>query len=97
MGILCCLGRYNPALERAGIPYSIECTVEGSIRSSSDARRLAQEAVEEYLSPMLGSLELGSLSGWEYIGSRFNLYSYRLSARGVEVGVLRVVETGGAP
>ena len=97
MGVLGCLGRYNPALEWAGIPYSFECTVEGSFRDPGDARNLALEAVVEYLSPMLGSVELGSLAGWEYIGSKFNLYSYRLKASEVEVGVLRVVETGGAP
>ncbi len=97
MGVLGCLGRYNPALEPAGIPYSFECTVEGRFRDPGDARRLALEAVRKYLSPLLGNVEVGGFAGWEYIGSRFNLYSYRLHVKGVEAGVLRVVETGGAP
>ena len=96
MDVLGCLVRFNPVLVPAGIPFSVECTVTGRVADARDAARASRMAVEEYLRPLLGPLEAGGLRGWEYIGRRFNLYTRALYARGVDVGVVRAVETGGA-
>ena len=92
-----CLVRYNPPTVKLGLGYVFECTVEGSVSNVGDVERLAGEALSA-LSAVVGpGLEPAGGVGWEYIGRMFNLYSYKLSVGGVEAGVLRVVEVGGAP
>nr|MEB3851042.1 molybdopterin-dependent oxidoreductase [Desulfurococcales archaeon] len=73
---------------------SAECTVEGRVSGYGDVASLASQAASR-LARLLGvGIELEGLAGWEFIGGRFNLYTYTTRA---PRGVLRVVEAGGYP
>ncbi len=97
--VLGCRVSYSEFNEPLGIPFSLECTLEGGgIESFNDVVKVAVEA-SKALSELLGAgaLRISSFSGWEYLGGRFNLYNFDLEYHGSQLGVLRVVESGGYP
>jgi DMSO/TMAO reductase YedYZ molybdopterin-dependent catalytic subunit len=91
-----CRIRFNPRLlGDVGIPYSVECTGSWRIDSPRDAEEAARPSVTILSDLLKARIELGRLTHWEYIGRRFNLFSFSLMHGSLEVGELRVVETGG--
>lgn len=94
--LLGCRVVYNRFLEEPGIPYVFECTADADIGGEADARRVAGESLS-LLGSMLGlELGLGLPPYWEYIGRRFNLFSYPVIHGSTRVGQVRVVEAGGS-
>lgn len=90
-----CLVRYNRYLLDVDMPYSFECTMDWRIESASDVAAALEEAVVALSGLLSSDMSLGAFRHWEYIGRRFNLYSFSLIHSGREVGIIRLVESGG--
>ena len=95
--VLGCRASWSRLNEPLGIPVSFECTVEGEAEVYGDLEALAGKAAQALSALLGGRLRLGILEGWEFLGGRFNLYTFSLNSGGSRAGLLRVVESGGYP
>jgi DMSO/TMAO reductase YedYZ molybdopterin-dependent catalytic subunit len=94
-GVLGCSMYFNRVLLDVGLPYVFECTGDSGLSSPGDFLALASESTS-LLSELLGlKFNVEGLEHWEYIGRRFNLYAFNISHKGVSIGQVRVVESGG--
>ena len=96
--VLGCRVVYSSLNEPMGLPFSVECTLEGGgVSGFSDVVRLVGGAAST-LSKVIGvEARIAGFSGWEYLGGRFNLYTFDLESHGRPLGVIRLVESGGYP
>ncbi|MEB3816459.1 MAG: hypothetical protein LRS46_00745, partial [Desulfurococcales archaeon] len=94
-GLLGCRARWSAFNEPLGLPVSVECTVNSRIESFHDAVSLAGDA-SSFIGDLLGvEIRIDAKPSWEFVGSSFNLYSFRAYCPQSTHGVLRVVEYGG--
>ncbi|BAN89523.1 molybdopterin-dependent oxidoreductase [Aeropyrum camini] len=91
-----CLVRKSSLSAMLGLPYPFECTTDMSnVEDYRDVEKAAREA-SIYLSGVLGvKTTIAGFRGWEYLGGRFNLFSFELEGSRRTLGILRVVESGG--
>ncbi|WP_243637317.1 sulfite oxidase-like oxidoreductase [Aeropyrum pernix] len=94
--VLGCIVRKSSLSAILGLPYPFECTSDmKGIEGYKDIKEAAREA-SSFLSKMLGvQASVARFRGWEYLGDRFNLFSFELEGNGRTLGVIRVVESGG--
>ncbi|MCS7106842.1 MAG: molybdopterin-dependent oxidoreductase [Acidilobaceae archaeon] len=75
------------------LPLVFECTGDKEVLQPQDAVGVAFEA-KGVLEELLDMKAEAYLAHWEYSGERFNLYAFELRSLGMQVGQLRVVESG---
>lgn len=85
-----CRGYYNTLLEGVGLPLVGECTVSGRLEERRDLGVAARSAwlLFSTASGLEGSI---AYSGSEVIGRRYTVNRYTVSARGIPMGELRIV------